>query len=392
MKFWLFIFFNILKYIFNDDTITFIDETLLSFTSGKCKDNPFLYLLPNKMRHTIELTLKGKPKKNKLNFCKNQNSGKTCCTSFTKENVQSYLIDHVYTPKQNIYKKNMYYYKDLLSEHKRNLIKGFKLKESDYNNLFSSYIKLINEIILLDEIIVKMSVQYNWDAFCNYICNYPDSLKNCEIYAVRYKVNDKMLYDYKYNCKGNQTFIEEFKNLLMEFQNHKNDLNDSIIKIYDEINKKNEESIFDKVDSKLLTLYNNSIYDGRYVSLDLNRPSLCVEENNTAWINYYLNGTTNNSDTQCSTILNNPCGLFSCLDAFFLEFFDSQENNGTDILLQFNNSKIKINLSDPGEMVYFNFSKDIQKLVKKKLTFSVGEYIVIKNILLYIISLIVFIF
>jgi hypothetical protein len=141
MKFWLFIFFNILKYIFNDDTITFIDETLLSFTSGKCKDNPFLYLLPNKMRHTIELTLKGKPKKNKLNFCKNQNSGKTCCTSFTKENVQSYLIDHVYTPKQNIYKKNMYYYKDLLSEHKRNLIKGFKLKESDYNNLFSSYIK-----------------------------------------------------------------------------------------------------------------------------------------------------------------------------------------------------------------------------------------------------------
>ena len=42
MKFWLFIFFNILKYIFNDDTITFIDETLLSFTSGKCKDNPFL--------------------------------------------------------------------------------------------------------------------------------------------------------------------------------------------------------------------------------------------------------------------------------------------------------------------------------------------------------------
>ena len=349
MKFWLFIFFNILKYIFNDDTITFIDETLLSFTSGKCKDNPFLYLLPNKMRHTIELTLKGKPKKNKLNFCKNQNSGKTCCTSFTKENVQSYLIDHVYTPKQNIYKKNMYYYKDLLSEHKRNLIKGFKLKESDYNNLFSSYIKLINEIILLDEIIVKMSVQYNWDAFCNYICNYPDSLQNCEIYAVRYKVNDKMLYDYKYNCKGNQTFIEEFKNLLIKFQDHKNELNNTIITIYDEINKKNEESIFDKVDSKLLTLYNNSIYDGRYVSLDLNRPSLCVEENNTAWINYYLNGTTNNS-------------------------------------------KIKINLSNPNEMVYFNFSKDIQKLVKKKLTFSVGEYIVMKNILSYIILLIVFIF
>ncbi len=392
MKFWLFIFFNILKYIFNDDTITFIDETLLSFTSGKCKDNPFLYLLPNKMRHTIELTLKGKPVKNKLNFCKNQNSGKTCCTSFTKENVQSYLIDHVYTPKQNIYKKNMYYYKDLLSEHKRNLMKGFKLKESDYENLFSSYIKLINEIILLDEIIVKKSVQYNWDAFCNYICNYPDSLQNCEIYAVRYKINDKMLYDYKYNCKGNQTFIEEFKNLLMEFQNYKLQLNTSIVSIYDEINKKNEESIFNKVDSKLLTLYNNSIYDGRYVSLDLNRPSLCVEENNTIWINYYLNGTANNSDTQCSTILNNPCGLFSCLDAFFLEFFDTQENNGTDILLQFNNSKITINLINPDEMVYFNFSKDIEKLVKKKLTFSFGEYIVIKNILLYIILLIVFIF
>ena len=61
-------------------------------------------------------------------------------------------------------------------------------------------------------------------------------------------------------------------------------------------------------------------------------------------------------------------------------------------MLFFYNSKIKLNLSDPGEMVYFNFSKDIQKLVKKKLTFSVGEYIVMKNILSYIILLIVFIF
>lgn len=388
MKYYLFLFLFFIKNILNDDSIQLIDQTLLTFKGEKCKDNPFLYLLPNRMRHTIELTLKKKPKKNKLGFCRNENSGKTCCTSFTKSNVESYLIDHLYTPKQNIYKKNMYYYKDLLNEHKRNLLKGFKLKESDYNDLFSSYKELINKIIKIDERIVKMSVEYNWDAFCNYICNYPDSLQNCNIYAVRYKVNDKILYDFKYECSANQDFINEFVSLLNEFYNYKKNLNTSIANFYQEIIQKNNKYINSKVDSKLLTLYNNSIYDGLYVSTQLNQNSLCDIDKKTNWTNYYLNGSLFINDTDCYSILEQPCSLFHCLDAFFLEFFDSNENNSTDIIVQFNYTKVTLNLKSPSQMIYFNFTDDIDKLVDKKLTFSSGNYLHIKKVL-YIIFIII---
>ena len=389
MKFYLFIVLLYIKNILCDDSIQLIDETLLTFQGEKCNDNPFLYLLPNRMRHTIELTLKKKPKKNKLGFCRNENSGKTCCTSFTKQNVESYLIDHVYTPKQNIYKKNMYYYKDLLNEHKRNLIKGFKLKESDYNELFSTYKTLINKIIEIDERIVKMSVEYNWDAFCNYICNYPDSLQNCKIYALRYKVNDKMLYDFKYECSANQDFINEFVSLLNQFYDYKHSLNNSIETFYEEIINKNTDSINSKIDSKLLTLYNNSIYDGLYVSKQLNQPSLCEYDNQTNWINYYLNGSLLIKNTDCDTIIAQPCSLFHCLDAFFLEFFDTNENNSTDIIVQFNYTKVTLNLKSPSDMIYFNFTDDIEKLIDKKLTFTKGKYLHIKKAL-YIIFIIIF--
>ena len=135
-------------------------------------------------------------------------------------------------------------------------------------------------------------------------------------------------------------------------------------------------------------MYNNSIYDGLYVSTQLNQNSLCDIDKKTNWTNYYLNGSLFINDTDCYSILEQPCSLFHCLDAFFLEFFDSNENNSTDIIVQFNYTKVTLNLKSPSQMIYFNFTDDIDKLVDKKLTFSSGNYLHIKKVL-YIIFIII---
>ena len=49
MKFYLFIVLLYIKNILSDDSIQIIDQTLLTFPGEKCKDNPFLYLLPNRI-------------------------------------------------------------------------------------------------------------------------------------------------------------------------------------------------------------------------------------------------------------------------------------------------------------------------------------------------------
>ena len=49
--------------IIYNESVEFIDKTKLNFTSEKCSDNPFLSLLPKKLRRTLEITLSKNPKK-----------------------------------------------------------------------------------------------------------------------------------------------------------------------------------------------------------------------------------------------------------------------------------------------------------------------------------------
>ena len=57
------IIFKIINSIVYNESVIFIDKTLLNYTSEKCLDNPFLTLLPKKLRRTLTITLSKKPKK-----------------------------------------------------------------------------------------------------------------------------------------------------------------------------------------------------------------------------------------------------------------------------------------------------------------------------------------
>ena len=140
----------VIQYCLSVSDPVFIKKTKIEYDEDiKCKDNPFLFLLPENMRHTIKITLSKKPGKKNLSYCKNSNIKKTCCTSFTYSNIKTYLQDHVYTPKENIYETNLYYFKNVIDEHRRNMVKGFKIKEKLFNELFDDYHDLVKKIIKL---------------------------------------------------------------------------------------------------------------------------------------------------------------------------------------------------------------------------------------------------
>ena len=341
-----------------------INSIELDYSKSNCKNNPFLLLLPKDFQKTIKFTLSKNPKKRSLSLCKNVN--KTCCTSFTFTNVKSYLKDHIYTPKKNIFETNLNYYIDVLNEHKRNLIEGFKIKKSSYEKYFNDYKQKIKELVKIDEEIVKQSVLYNWDAFCNYICNFPQSLSNCNISADLISVNNQNLYDYNFQCFNNKKFIDYFYLLLKNFSDQLKELNNTINNFYDQIIENIENN--EKKNIKNYDLLNNSLNDGLFVSLQINQFLLCQQKKNVNIVNYYLDNDIKNVNIECEKLLSNPCGLFDCLDGFFLQFYNINENNESILISQFNYSKI--NMIQTNEIDFYNNSKDFDDLVGNYLNFS----------------------
>ena len=322
----------------------------LNYSNSNCKNNPFLLLLPKDFQKTIKFTLSKNPKKRSLSLCKNVNE--TCCTSFTFTNVKSYLKDHIYTPKKNIFETNLNHYINVLKEHERNLVEGFKIKKESYEKYFNDYKQKIKELVKIDEEIVKQSVFYNWDAFCNYICNFPQSLLNCNISADLFSVFNQNLYDYNFQCFNNEKFINYFHFLLKNFSEQLNELNNTINNFYDEIfdNIENEKKNVEKYE-----LLNNSLNDGLYVSKQINQFLLCKQKKNVNIVNYYLDNNITNVNIECEKLLLNPCGLFDCLDGFFLQFYNINENNESILISQFNYSKI--NMIQTNEKNFYEIKK-----------------------------------
>ena len=128
-------------------------------------------------------------------------------------------------------------------EHKRNILKGFKLSLDIYEKLFHDFQSHVKNLVEINERIVRMSVQYTWNNICNYICNFHDSLKNCKIYAVRYKINDKILYDYEFNCKMNKYFYNNFTRLIQKCREIKFNLNNTIEGFYKNIFKESDNIV-----------------------------------------------------------------------------------------------------------------------------------------------------
>lgn len=369
--------------IHTEDNIA--DINLLDYSDASCNNNPFLFLLPDNMRHSIKLTFSKNPKKQSLSFCKNKNISKTCCTYFTYDNIKTYLNDHIYTPKYNIYKTNLFYYKNIIDEHRRNLIEGFKLSKDTFEFLFSDYHRKVKEIIKLGEDIVKDSITYNWNAFCNYICNFPESLKNCEIHRVEHTKEYKHFFDFKYTCGVDEEFIEQFAQKLNNFTAIKRSLNEDIHKFYFNIKSK-FGIIQESLSEKLFKLYNNSIEDGEKVSIQLNQPMLCGTQLSSIFLNDRVKNEYITVNTDCLKIAEKPCGLFNCLDDFYLQFFDIHENTDTHILRQFNFSKTEMIPKKKDELIYYDFRNEIKELAGDKIDFANNKYmkIYIINLLLYI--------
>lgn len=364
----------------------------LNYTEAKCEDNPFLFLLPEQMRHTITITLSKNPGNRHLNYCQNENITKTCCTSFTYSNIKTYLTDHLYTPKHNIYETNLYYYKNVIDEHRRNIVKGFKIKKEVFEDLFRDYHEKVKEIIKLSEEIVTESVKYNWNAFCNYICNFPASLSNCQIYALFYNVDDRHFFDFNYECKGEKDFIDNFVSKLKAFEKMKQELNATIESFYTEITSKSSSKVQNLLDSSKFALYEQTLKDGKYVSLNLNQPALWEKNKTTTYQNQRLNKTLFTINTSNTDIYAHPCGLYNCLDDFFMQFYDVHENNNSHIILQFNYSKTTITPtnSTDSNFIYYHFDDDIEDLTDGKIKFDSAKYI--SNINVFILLTIIIYF
>lgn len=373
----------IINYCLSISKSDYIKKTKIVYDDDiKCKDNPYLFLLPENMRHTIKITLSKKPGKKNLSYCKNSNIEKTCCTSFTYSNIKTYLQDHVYTPKENIYETNLYYFKNVIDEHRRNIVKGFKIKENLFNEIFDDYHDKVKQIIALSEEIVNQSAIYNWNAFCNYICNFPASLSNCDIYSLIYHIDDKHFFDFHYECKGEKAFIDNFVTKLKEFDTLKKELNATIEQYYATIESVSSTRIQSLLDSSHFTLYSRSISDGKAVSLNLNQPMLCEVNTTTDITIERLNRTKFKENTNKDEIYKKPCGLFNCLDDFFMEFYDTHENNASHILTQFNYTKTDIiPVSDDSSFVYYYFDDEIGKLADDKLKFESSKYIYVHYLL-----------
>ena len=361
-----------------DDDLIEINRTLLDYSEMGCKDNPFLFLLPEQMRHTVEITFPKKPKKKSGSFCKNENVERSCCNSFTYDNIKTYLNDHIYTPKSNIFHNNLYFYHDIIKEHKRNFKKGFKISTEIYDELFEDYHKKVVELIEIGNQILNESVKYNWDAFCNYICNFPASLSNCEIYSVQYNKKGVHLFDFEYKCKGEKPFIENFAKKLTEFREAKIVLNKTIEGYYEEIKKKSATLVQPLLSSSKFNLYERSLNDGLYVSTKLNQPQLCMTVIESEIYEERLNNSMMSVLTGCADLLAKPCGLFSCMDDFFLQFYDTSENDNAFIVKQFNYSKITLDLIDntsqsvveENNFKFYHFDEDLKDLVGNKLKFE----------------------
>ena len=89
-------------------------------------------------------------------------------------------------------------------------------------------------------------------------------------------------------------------------------------------------------------------------------------------------------------LLKKPCGLFNCLDSFYLQFFYQEEHNGTNIIYLFNYTKTNMTPTDVNDMIYFNFTSDIQDLIRHHLTFVNAHFINLKFYFIFISFLLIF--
>ena len=73
--------------------------------------------------------------------------------------------------KLSIYEKNTKMYKLIKNEHNRNY-NAFKIDQAIFDTIFEDYNDFANSISNHTKDILTETLKFQWNSFCNYICNF----------------------------------------------------------------------------------------------------------------------------------------------------------------------------------------------------------------------------
>jgi hypothetical protein len=258
-----------------------------------CKDNPLLKLINIP---TLVDTLNDTPEIEDTNYCGLDTS---CCSSKSYSVLFSHIETEVIAAKLNIFEQNSQFFKLIINEHKRNFV-TFGIDDVSFNSLFSTYNDLVDELYILINKIFIESVKYQWDSYCQYICN-PRAMDSCVVYNDTYYLNETFSYNYTYKCELATHRFSIIQEKIIEYSNTIVAINNTIDTIYNDIETKSNDTLT----PTNITLLINSLIDGRYVSKSYSKNFVCK-----------------NDTSSCNSHIDNLCSIYSCNDDKFMKIYE----------------------------------------------------------------------
>lgn len=328
-----------------------------------CKDNPLIDLLPQYITKEIRDSLSNLPDSTQLPGCQTKNS---CCRKETLDVFSSYLKEVVLKNKFQIFEKNSKIYEKIIKEHNRNF-NAFQVKEEDFINIFSEYKDFSDKILNNNKSIIKQSLLFQWNSFCNYICS-PDYKSYCKVYNETISVNEKQYWSLKYDCSVDSDSSNQLNLMIKNFEEIINNADNTLEIIYDHIKEKsknigniqietsfNVEEIPDLEDlnkerkTNVQIFINNSLKDGLHVSKSISEKKAICSRNSP----------------DCETIKSKICIPFFCFDDLFLQYYDDSTIYHSETLEKSNYTIV--NVLNQTSTNFKNFNKDshIQNIYKE---------------------------
>lgn len=313
---------------------------------NSCRSNPMIDLLPSflaeEIRNSMDNTLIDSTK---LDSCsvKGQSS---CCSQSTIDLFKTYINDIVIPNKSKIYEKNSKIYKLIINEHNRNY-NAFEIDMTTFDSVFEEYSLFADNIAFSNNKIVKESITYQWNSFCNYICKpYSYMPQLCSIYNETISVNEKEYWTLKYNCKTPSNHTSYIESLISDFEMILSSNNSTLDKLYSQIKTNsanlgesktietsvsvsNSTSSSNSSQVNVQLFLNNSLSDGLYVSKSVSKMPICHEK-----------------IPSCSEIKKKICIPFYCFDDLFMQFIDDSTVYQVESLENSNYTVINIQNKD----------------------------------------------
>jgi hypothetical protein len=285
-----------------------------------CKDNPMLYLINIP---TFIDSLYDTPTQEIYNYCNLQN---TCCSSNSYKILLGHMQTDVITAKTNTFEQNLKFFGLTINEHSRNFINGFNIDSADFDRLFLKYRSLIDDLYMIVKDIVYKTVRYQWDSYCEYICN-PHALDDCQVYNNTYMLNDTIAYNLTYHCEVYPDRVSNIKSDIYSYISKIKSLNETLDSLYSEIIDTSNRTLT----PTNMTLLLNSLYDGQIVSKSYTQNFICKDED------------------LCTEAVNVLCSLISCQDDIFMTTYQNNSfttNNAINIVYSNTSSYPRINDKD----------------------------------------------